>query len=262
LKSVITLTTDFGLTDPYVAAMKGVIISICPFAYIIDITHDVPKFDVRGGAYLLYTATRYFPPGCIHVAIVDPGVGTPRRAIAIKTRKSIYVGPDNGVLSIATQHEGVEKVVEITERKYMMASISSTFHGRDIFAPVAAYLATGTPVEALGVEVNDYVKIAPSNVKVEEGMIKGEVWWIDGFGNIVTNIDNWLADKLKLGDTITVRVNTKQYKALFASTYGNAAPGTLLLIPGSGGLLEIAVNLGNAAKLLNAKVGDTVEIKR
>ena len=153
-----TLTTDFGLRDPYVAEMKAVILGLCKTAQIVDITHAVEKFSIRSGAYMLASAAPYFPKDTINIAVVDPGVGSERRSIIVETKKGFFVGPDNGLLVLAAQMQGIKRVFEITNKKLMLRKVSFTFHGRDVFAPAAAYLANGVPLEEFGAEVADIVK--------------------------------------------------------------------------------------------------------
>ena len=154
---MITLTSDFGLKDPYVAEMKGVILTINPNATIIDITHDVEKFDIRMGAFMLASAAPYFPKGTVHLAVVDPGVGTERRAILVQTKQGFFVGPDNGVLMLAAKNQGIEHIYELSNPKFMLPKVSATFHGRDIFAPAAAYLDIGVKPAEFGPEITDAV---------------------------------------------------------------------------------------------------------
>ena len=162
---MITLTSDFGLKDPYVAEMKGVILTINPKATLIDITHEVEKFNVRMAAFMLASAAPYFPKGTVHLAVVDPGVGTQRRAIIVQTKKGFFVGPDNGVLILAAQNQGIEHVYELANPKFMLPKVSSTFHGRDIFAPAAAHLDIGVQPSDFGPEIKDPVKPEFANQK-------------------------------------------------------------------------------------------------
>ena len=171
---IVTLTTDFGLRDPYVAEMKAVILSICPEAAIVDVSHDVGKFDVRTGAYMLASAAPYFPKGTIHVAVVDPGVGTARRCLIVETKQSFFVGPDNGVLVLAGDKQGIVSIREITNPKLMLPNVSSTFHGRDIFAPAAAHLANRVAPADFGAEVRDMVKPEFARVETDKGKLVGE----------------------------------------------------------------------------------------
>ena len=186
---MITLTSDFGLKDPYVAEMKGVILSINPKATLIDVTHEVEKFNIRMAAFMLASAASYFPDGTVHLAVVDPGVGTQRRAILIQSKKSFFVGPDNGILILAAQNQDIEHVYELTNPKFMLPKISSTFQGRDIFAPAAAYLDKGVQPSEFGPEIKDPVNPEFTIIKRTNSSLIGEVMHIDGFGNIITNIN-------------------------------------------------------------------------
>ena len=185
---MITLTSDFGLKDPYVAEMKGVILTINPQANIIDVTHSIEKFNIREGAFILASAAPYFPKDTIHLAVIDPIVGTERRSILIQTKRGFFVGPDNGVLMLAAQNQGIEHLYELSNPKFMLTKVSSTFHGRDVFAPAAAHLDRGVKPSEFGPEITEAATIKfPSVVRRNSSLI-GEVWHIDDFGNIITNI--------------------------------------------------------------------------
>jgi len=259
-KPIITLLTDFGLRDSYVAEMKAVILSICPEANIIDISHEVRKYDVRMGAYLLARASRYFPKGTIHVAIVDPGVGSERRAIIIESERALYVGPDNGILMMAAEMDGIKHVYQITNEKYMLKTISKTFHGRDVFSPVAAHLARGVPLSEFGPEIKDPIKPSYTKPKILNKTIEGEVIHIDDFGNIITNItaENLKEIGIMEGDIIKVKIGEKTMKLKLCTSYAEVPPNQPLTIIGSGETLEISINQGNAAKTLQTNVGDKV----
>ncbi|MEX2701627.1 MAG: S-adenosyl-l-methionine hydroxide adenosyltransferase family protein [Candidatus Baldrarchaeota archaeon] len=264
MKKVITLLTDFGLRDPYVGAMKGVILSICPDVNIVDISHEIRKFDIRQGAYVLAASASFFPKGTIHVGVVDPGVGTARKAIIMETKRSFYIGPDNGLLTLAALREGVKKVVQITNSKYMLPRVSRTFHGRDIFAPAAAYLANGVPIENFGPLLEEYEILSFSKPHVQKDQIEGEIIYIDGFGNIVTNIYSEILEKVGISeeDKIKVLLNDKLEKVLkICKAYNEVKKGEFLAIIGSGNFLEISINQGNAAKKLNVKEGAKIKIK-
>ena len=185
---MITLTTDFGLSDPYVAEMKGVILTINPKATIIDITHGIEKFNIRMAAFVLASAAPYFPKGTVHLTVVDPGVGTERRAIMVQTKLGYFVGPDNGVLMLAAQSQGIERIHEISNPNLMLPQTSSTFHGRDIFAPAAAHLDCGVKPSEFGEEIKNPVSTLFAAVQQNNGVLTGEILHIDSFGNIVTNI--------------------------------------------------------------------------
>jgi S-adenosylmethionine hydrolase len=236
--ALITLTTDFGFGSPYVAAMKGVLLERCPSVTVVDVTHEVPPFDVEAGAFLLWAGTRHFPAGSIHVAVVDPGVGGARRAIATAAAGVLFVGPDNGVFGEVLARSGGGRAV-VLERP---AGASPTFEGRDVFAPAAARLACGEPLDALG----------PSAADLAGAGVGGNprVAWIDRFGNLVTNVEPPVAG---------VRVNGREVRAT-ARTYSEAPPGEPFLYIGSLGLVEVGVARGCADQLLGAKIGDRIEL--
>ena len=256
---MITLTSDFGLKDPYVAEMKGVILTISPNAILIDITHEVAKFDVRAGAFILASVAPYFPAGTIHLAVVDPGVGTQRRAILIQTKKSFFVGPDNGVLFLAAQNQGIEHIYHISNQKFMLQSVSSTFHGRDVFAPAAAYLDRDVKPTEFGAEIKDTVSPEFSKVKWANGSLMGEVMHIDDFGNIITNI-NQTDIARKQTKIIKVELPRISLQLAFGKTYADAKAKEPISIIGSHGFLEIALNRGNAARKFKAKAGDKIVV--
>lgn len=262
LSSIITLLTDFGAKDTYVGVMKGVILGISPSARIVDLTHDVPKFNTRYAAFLLRASTPYFPKGTIHVAVVDPGVGTPRRAVIVETERSFLVGPDNGALSLAAQLEGVKRVVEIENEEYMLPQRSETFHGRDLFAPASAHLARGVPLEKFGRFVDRIAELPYSEPRLRDDEIVCEVLHVDGFGNIITNLDPVLLSKtgMKRGSTIRVKAGRRAFRMQFRRTYSDAEQEKLLALIGSHGLLEIAANRGDAAGRLMTKSGEKLKI--
>jgi S-adenosylmethionine hydrolase len=241
---IITLTTDFGLRDAYVGIVKGVMFSIAPEVRLVDISHDIRPHDVAEGAFALVSGARYFPPGTVHLAVVDPGVGSERRAIAASDGRHMFVGPDNGLLSLCLDESAV--VHQITNEAYFLSPVSPTFHARDIFAPVAARLASGMPLQAVGPEIHDLLKI-----KSHE---QPQVLHIDRFGNIVTSLrpeDLSPDSALKIGET---RIGS------FQKTYASGRPGQLFLLVGSSGYLEVAMNQESAASRLNAVRGANVEI--
>jgi S-adenosylmethionine hydrolase len=259
-KPLISLLSDFGLKDPYVAEMKAVILSICPDASIIDISHEVNKFDIRMGAYLLARAAPYFPEGTIHVAVVDPGVGTRRRPIIVEAKRSFYIGPDNGLLMLSAQREGIILVREIKNPKYMLRTISRTFHGRGIFCPVAAHLANGVQVSDFGSIIEDPVVPSFAQPILREGKIEGEIIHVDGFGNVVTNITD---KELKTmgaeeGKQMVVEFKNKKATLRLCSAYGEVPANTPLVVMGSSDFLEVAVNRGNASDIYQARIGDKI----
>jgi hypothetical protein len=261
---IITLLSDFGLKDPYVAEMKAVISTISPEAKIIDISHDVYKFNIRMGAFVLASATGYFPKGTVHVAVVDPGVGTKRRGIVIVTAHAVYIGPDNGVLMLAATRERIRHVYAITNSRLMLPQVSSTFHGRDVFAPVAAHVANGTPPSKVGPEITDYTIPKFASPSLKSGKLTGEILHIDDFGNIITNIASADLDRMGVKNEsrlkITMRDNAIEVK--FRKTYGDAPRGTILTLIGSHDFLEVAINQDNAAKRQKIEVGDIVAVEK
>jgi S-adenosylmethionine hydrolase len=257
--SVISLLSDFGQKDPYVAEMKAVILSINPHARIIDITHEIEKFSIRMGAYVLASAAPFFPPNTVHVAVVDPGVGTKRRPIIAETNCGMYVGPDNGLLMLAAQKEKINNVFSIDNSLYMLSEVSKTFHGRDIFAPAAAHLATGIKPSEFGLVIHDYVFPEFAKPHMNRGELAGEVLHIDSFGNIISNISAEDLERVGFheGDSLIVAVGSKTFNILFCSVYGEVPVGAPLALIGSRDFFEVAVNQENASAIFEAKVGDT-----
>ena len=258
--TVITLLSDFGLKDPYVAAMKAVILSICPEARIVDISHEIKKFNIRMGAFVLASATPYFPANTIHVAIVDPGVGTKRRPIIVETKRSFYVGPDNGVLMISAYKESIRHVYHVNNPQYMLSKVSRTFHGRDIFAPAAAHLAKGCTPSDFGPEIHDYVFPKFTKPHVRKDKLLGEILYTDDFGNLVTNIAMKDLEKMGAseGSTLHVELKRKSLELKLCSAYGEVSSKKPLAIIGSSDFLEISVNQGDASKKFKAKIGDRI----
>jgi S-adenosyl-L-methionine hydrolase (adenosine-forming) len=254
---MITLTTDFGLKDPYVAEIKGVMLSINPKATIIDVTHEIEKFSIRMGAFVLASAVPYFPVGTVHLAVVDPGVGTDRRAIVIQTKKGYFVGPDNGLLLLAAQNQGIQYVYELSNPKFRLPIVSGTFHGRDVFAPAAVHLDSGVPPEMFGREITDVVTPKFVEVTEDKGVLMGEILHIDGFGNLITNINQTLLPKPKI---LKMQLPQVSLSLKLGSTYAETKQGEVIVLVGSHGFLEIALNQASAAEKYTVKVGDTVEV--
>ncbi|MGZ4850954.1 MAG: SAM hydrolase/SAM-dependent halogenase family protein [Candidatus Bathyarchaeia archaeon] len=252
---MITLTSDFGLKDPYVGEMKGAILTTNPKATMIDITHDIEKFNIKMAAFTLASAAPYFPRGTVHLAVVDPGVGTERRAILIQTKRAYFVGPDNGILMLAAQSQGIDHIFELSNPNLMLPQTSNTFHGRDIFAPAAAYVDKGVKLSEFGQEIKNPVVPRFSAVQQINGALIGEAIYIDGFGNIVTNIKekNMLDSKI-----VNIQLPEVSVKVKFGKAYADAEPNNLIILVGSSGFLEIAVNQGSAAGKFNVKVGDKI----
>jgi S-adenosylmethionine hydrolase len=256
-KNMITLTTDFGLKDPYVGEMKGVILSINPKSNIVDITHDVEKFNTRMGAFTLASAATYFPKGTIHLAVVDPRVGTERRAILVQTKEGFFVGPDNGVLMLAAQAQDIEHIYEISNQKFMLPNISNTFHGRDIFAPVAAHLDKGIAPSKFGQEITDATTPNFTSIERKNSILIGEILHVDSFGNLITNIDQ---KDLSQAKTITVNLHHVSLQLALAKTYAQAKPKEPLALIGSHDFLEVALNQASFAEKYRVRAGDRIEV--
>jgi S-adenosyl-L-methionine hydrolase (adenosine-forming) len=258
---LISLTTDFG--DLYPAAMKAVILGINPAVQIVDITHSIRQAGIREGAFALYSLVRYFPQGTVHIGVVDPGVGTSRSALAIKAgcerEEQFFVGPDNGLLIPAARSLGEMEVYEITNPELMLKSgISATFHGRDIFAPAGARLSKGTPIEAVGPRISDFVDLDFENFGIDGPFIIGEVIFADSFGNVITNIPEEVVLKFSSFGS-QIEINSRRIS--FVQTYGFVREKEPLALIGSHRFLEIAVNKGNAALQFGLKSGDQVVVK-
>jgi S-adenosylmethionine hydrolase len=254
---IITLTTDFGLRDPYVAAVKGVILTIAPHASIVDLTHEIAPQDIVEGALFLAAALPHFPAGTVHVAVVDPGVGTNRKPIAVSAGGQVIVCPDNGLPSLFLREFPLQEARIISNPALLGKTISATFHGRDIFAPAAAHIATGTPLADLGDEIDaiDTVDI-PRPIKTGN-VITGEIIHQDRFGNLITNIHSSL-----LGNQTPSLVRVKNYRfAGLYQTYAEAPQLSPLVLFGSSGYLEIAVNGANAQAALALNKGDQVTVE-
>jgi hypothetical protein len=279
---IIALITDFGLSDHYVGAMKGVILSICPNAQIIDLTHAIDPQNVQQAAFVLLNSYQYLPSGTIIIAVIDPGVGSSRKPIAVETNMGIFVGPDNGLFSYVFKQVEVRKIVALQNPKYLLNDVSSTFHGRDIFSPAGAHLARGVTIDELGPVMNKLVWLETPRFEVKADSIHGEVLYIDRFGNMVTSIGH-----LAWGENDTLLVNPI-FDAVFDEgvgfpeaihpescqiqigeleldslcfSYSNAAKGNILALVNSARHLEIAVNQGNAAKRLGVEVGEPVVLR-
>jgi S-adenosyl-L-methionine hydrolase (adenosine-forming) len=256
-RPLIALLTDFGLRDHYVGAMKGVILGICPEATLVDISHEIDPQDVFNGALELDAAYRYFPPSTIFLVVVDPGVGSTRRAIAIESGGYRFVGPDNGVFSLVV--ESAPRAVELTDPQFARPTVSRTFEGRDRFAPAAAWLAAGAELTALGRPVSSLVRLDLPLPRAAADGIDGEVLRIDRFGNLTTNIDATIL--AKMAGPITVGIG-RQLIPRIVSTYADVRPGELCALVGSSDRLEIAVSGGSAARTLGLGRGAVVQLRR
>lgn len=258
--AIVTLLTDFGVRDSYVGAMKGVLASLAPGVPVVDLCHELPPQDVLRAGLVWCDAVRYFPAGCIHVAVVDPGVGTRRRLLAVEARGSCFLAPDNGLLGLVLARHEVRRIHAITNKSLFLEEVSRTFHGRDIFAPVAARLATGLELGSVGPRLRSYQRIEEPKAHRRSVRIngkaaleeRGEVVHIDAFGNAILNLRPLSRRRL-----IALRIGRLELKRT-RTTYGDVAPGGELLLVGSSGRLEIAVNQGNAAVELGIRVGERV----
>lgn len=252
----IALLTDFGLRDHYVGVMKGAILSVNPDARIVDLTHEIDSQDIASAYFLLQNSYPYFPKRTIFVAVVDPGVGTERAVLGVETAKYLFLAPDNGLLGFLGRDEKIRRIVRMENAKYFRPSVSTTFHGRDVFAPVAAHLSRGVPLARMGPTIRAMQRIPVPTATSEAGGMTGSVVSIDRFGNLITNIPG---DRILPGGT--VRVGKAVIRDL-AQTYGNRKPGQVLAYIGSSGALEIAVNGGHAARRLGVRVGGSVRVAR
>lgn len=261
-RSIITLTTDFGLTDHYVGTMKGVILNINPEAALVDICHDIRPYDLLEGAFAISQAYRYYPPRTIHVIVVDPGVGSARRPLLVSADNHYFIAPDNGVLSLVYGRAEDLMVRHITASHYFLEPLSQTFHGRDIFAPTAGWLSRQVEPEKFGEPVTDFVRFtAPQPKKINERLLKGVVLRVDRYGNLVTNLtpadvpelfnDNPPQFKIVVGKSEVSRMKTN---------YSQGAPGEVFAILGSSGYLEVSANRGSAAQTLSVGKGAEVGV--
>lgn len=260
---IITLLTDFGTTDYFVGAVKGAILTVNPEARIVDITHEIPPHDIENGAFTLLAACSTFPAGTIHVAVVDPGVGSSRRSLLIKTRRQYFVGPDNGIFSYVCDRSGdTPEVFQLNNRAFFREPVSQTFNGRDVFAPVAAALSKGVGPDRLGIKLKDYVRLPSLTPLISRnGSVKARIIHIDRFGNCVTNITPALLTAEMIAAGAKLRVNgklVKSFKDFFAEKTGSRDQ--IFGVWGSAGFLEIAAANKSAAKLLRAKRGDAVVV--
>ncbi len=227
---------------------------------MVDVAHDIDQFNIRMGAYTLASAVPYFPAGTVHVAVVDPGVGTPRRPIIVQTKHSFLVGPDNGLLTLAAEQQGIECIREIANTRLMLQHVSSTFHGRDVFAPAAAHLANGVAPAEFGPEIRDAVKPAFAKVTLRGGVLVGEILHVDSFGNVITNISSKDVARISAVGVVNVELAHQKVKLKFCSAYGIVKPKAALALIGSHGYFEVAVNQGNAAEHFKVQPGDRIKV--
>lgn len=253
--SVITLTTDFGTDDWFVGVMKGVLADLAPATRVVDITHNLEAGDIRGGSFALAASAPYFPAGTVHIAVVDPGVGSSRRAIALRTKDAVFVGPDNGVLSWAVRDQVVEEAHVLTNATWFLSDVSQTFHGRDIFAPVGARLSTGSDLSQAGAKIDDFVQLRWPGVRNFHDRLLGEVIHIDRFGNAITNLPTAELPAGKIG------VSCGGKATEIHQCYADVSQGHALAIAGSSGLIELAVNGGDFADHYGVGIGTPVEAR-
>lgn len=262
---VITFTTDFGLTEPYVAMMKGVVLTIHPKARLVDLSHQVRAGAVSEGASVIFEAFPFFPKGTVHVAVVDPGVGSERRLLAIKARSHFFVGPDNGIFWPVIKSAGRARVIELVEKEFFHVPISQTFHGREIFAPVAAHLARGIALEKLGRPIDDPVQLDVPSPFEKNGILYGEIVRMDHFGNLITNIDRSVLERFLRTAQPVITVGSLVVRGLHR-IYGDVEAGNTLALINSADKLELAVNLGSATEYIGVQeeeiLGSAVLVKR
>ena len=257
---IITLSTDFGWDDPYVGIMKGVILGINPRAVFVDLTHSLSNRRLIEAAFKLATTADYFTQGTIHLAVVDPGVGGARRPIVIKTQKQLWVGPDNGIFTRVFQIYPKARIFHLTHSKYFLKPVSNTFHGRDIFAPVAAHLSRNLSPSALGPPIPDPVLLDLPEPTFQKNSLQGQVLYADHFGNLVTNLNRAVVEQYFQGEKITIRIGRRVIRGI-KENYRQEKPGRPLALFGSSGFLEIACNLDSAATILAYCPGEPLAVR-
>jgi S-adenosylmethionine hydrolase len=257
---VITLLTDFGTEDYYVASVKGTILKINPGCTLIDITHQVRPHDIEEGAFILANAYSCFPRGTIHLTVVDPEVGSSRNPILLVTENYFFVGPDNGLFTFCLLKERVKEAFALTNKKFFLSRVSTTFHGRDIFASVAGYLSLGTKPRAFGREIKSWVKLPFRKPNIGKRELTGEIFHVDIFGNLVSNIGEEEVSNFTKGRSFAIRIGKTSLQGLKKS-YWEVRKGEPLALIGSGGYLEVAVREGSARKVLKAQRGDPIIVE-
>ncbi|MDZ7805980.1 MAG: SAM-dependent chlorinase/fluorinase [Gracilimonas sp.] len=258
MSQIITLTTDFGLQDHYVSAMKAVMLGIAPDVRFVDVSHEIPAQDIMAGAWVVKNTAFLYPPGTVHLVVVDPGVGTSRHPIALKIKDQYFVGPDNGIFSLLFKEYEYE-AFKLNNSEFWRQGVSNTFHGRDIFAPVSAHLSTGIPLEEIGEPIDELVTYHWAVPIADKDGLQGWVVHIDRFGNLITNIsDKLIEDHLKKKSVKIYVGNTMLNKIV--STFGDVEEGEPAAFIGSSGMLEIGINKGNAARMLSVDKGAQISI--
>lgn len=264
VRNLVVLITDYGNESFYVGALKGAILSANPAVKIEDITHLVPEYDIREGAYLLLEASKEYPPGTVFVAVVDPGVGKERKCIALRTfQDKYYVGPDNGIFTLVIQEQGLKEIREITNQKlFRPGPLSHTFHGRDIFGPVGAYLASGVGLKKVGPRLKSWVTLPFERAQLKEGKIRGQAINIDHYGNVITNIPGRLVKQAGFspGTVLTLKVHDEEISMPLVLTYGEVEEGKPLCLINAEERLEFALNRQNFARTFEIREGDRLEI--
>jgi len=262
---VVALFTDFGWEDPYVAQMKGVILTVDPTVRLLDLTHTVSPYNIAEGAYLLDQSAEEFPAGTIFIAVVDPGVGTERDPVLLETSKGkFFVGPDNGLFTHVVDNEGFSRAWKLDKPEYFRGgAVSATFHGRDIFAAVAAHLASGVDPDRVGTPIKTLVMLPVKEPTFTGGSISVEVLHLDRYGNVILNLrnDGEIAAKLKEGNLVKISIGKDSYSGPLVKTYGDMEKGRLILLYGGNGFLEIAMNQGSAARQLKVEPGTVIFLK-
>jgi S-adenosylmethionine hydrolase len=258
MSQIITLTSDFGLQDQYVSAMKAVILGIAPDVRLTDISHDIPAQDIMAGAWVVRNAAFLFPPGTVHLVVVDPGVGTARHPVVLKIQDQYFVGPDNGLFSLFFKEFEYE-AYKLTNPKYWRKEVSKTFHGRDIFAPVAAHISKGVPLEELGEPIDELVTYHWAVPIADKDGLQGWVVHIDRYGNLITNISQNLINEHIQGKSVKIYVGNTMLNKI-VSIFGEVEEGEPAAFIGSSGMLEIGINKGNAARMLSVDKGAQISL--
>ncbi|MCW9706872.1 SAM hydrolase/SAM-dependent halogenase family protein [Fodinibius salsisoli] len=258
MRNVITLTTDFGLQDYYVSAMKAVMLGIAPEARFVDVSHDIPSQDIMAGSWVLKNSAMLFPSNTVHTVVIDPGVGTDRHAVAMKVEDQYFVGPDNGIFSLLTADREYT-AVRLTKNQYLREHHSDTFHGRDIFAPAAAHLSRGVPLEELGEPLDELVSYRWMQPIADKDGLEGNIIHIDKFGNLITNIPYSLIEDAIADKSVKIYVGNIILNDI-KQTFGAVAEGEPVAYIGSAGMLEIAINKGDAEEMLGIQKGAQISL--
>ena len=258
MRNIVTLTTDFGLQDYYVSAMKAVMLDIAPDVRFVDISHEVPDQDIMAGSWVLQNSAPLFPPNSVHLVVIDPGVGTDRNPIALKVDDQYYVGPDNGIFSLLTEDKDFE-AVRLTNSDYWRDKPSNTFHGRDIFAPVAAHLSNGVDISELGEPLNELKTYRWASPIADKDGLQGWIIHIDKFGNLITNLPQTLIDDVIGERPVKIYVGNMILDQL-VPTFGSVPEGEPAAYIGSSGMLEIGINKGDAAEMMSVKKGAQISL--